>query len=60
MKTNYEIGDKVIIRGAFHGEIVDFDLNMPNKEVGVVAYELNQLTRCSFRDIKLDRRSGDK
>lgn len=59
MKTNYEIGDRVIISGVFHGQIVDFDLNMPNKEVGVVIYELEQTTRCSFRDIKLDKRSGD-
>ena len=50
---------KVIIRGAFHGEIVDFDLNMQNKEVGVVIYELEQTTRCSFRDIKPDRRTNE-
>jgi hypothetical protein len=59
MKTNYEIGDKIIISGVFHGEIVDFDLNLPNKEVGVVIYELEQTTRCSFRDIKLDRRTNE-
>jgi hypothetical protein len=59
MKTNYEIGDKVIIRGAFHGEIIDFDLNLPNKEVGVEIFELKQQIRCSFKDIKLDRRTNE-
>lgn len=60
MKTNYEIGDRVIIRGVFHGQIIDFDLNMQNKEVGVEIFELKQAIRCSFKDIKLDKRSGDK
>lgn len=59
MKTNYEVGDKVIVRGVFHGEIIDFDLNLQRKEVGVEISELKQVTRCSFRDIKPDRRDKE-